>query len=107
METKETSRVMIPGRGARECILKIGTRAIPTETLIKQKAILLPFLKSMNTIRIQQSELIAAIMPWAETTGIVKLPKVIILEYILGSEEIKYIQKIEAAVEIVSSRDLR
>ena len=90
IERSETKRVMIPGRGASEWNLKIGISAKKIEIPIIVKAILLPRLKSIKTIRIQQKELIAAIAPCIERIGIVKEPKARVLPGSLVIVETKY-----------------
>ena len=81
IETSETRLETIPGSGAREWTVKIGIRARAIDMPIIVKAILLPFLKSINTIMIQHKALTAAIIPCKETIGIVKLPIVRIPEF--------------------------
>ena len=103
----ETTFVIIPGNGARVWNLTIGIEAETIEIPIRVNAILVPFLKSIKTSRIQLKEANAEIIPCKEIAGIVKLPIGNIESIFLVTLEIQCKQMIVNTVKKTSNRVFR
>ena len=107
IESKETSVVTTPGRGDKVCFVRIGNKEFTSESPVRLKASLLPFLKSIIIRRMQLKELRAPMIPCKETTGKTKLPYLRTVTLILPILEIPIMHVMLNIVHITSSKVLR